>query len=62
MRGAVNVLKTMEVFGMEKKPLKNEGKIQEKDTKKKKKVDEMEESDLNVVAGGEGMDTGIIKP
>ncbi len=62
MRGAVNVLKTMEVFGMEKKPLKNEGKIQEKDTKKKKKVDEMEESDLNGVAGGEGMDTGIIKP
>ncbi|HOO87622.1 MAG TPA: hypothetical protein P5201_00775 [Aminobacteriaceae bacterium] len=47
---------------MEKKPLKNEGKIQEKDTKKKKKVDEMEESDLNGVAGGEGMDTGIIKP
>lgn len=62
MRGAVNVLKTMEVFGMEKKPLKNEGKIQEKDTKKKKKVDEMEESDLNGVAGGEGMDTRIIKP
>jgi hypothetical protein len=62
MRGAVNVLKTMEVFGMEKKPLKNEGKIQEKDTKKKKKVDEMEESDLNGVAGGEGMDTGVIKP
>jgi len=62
MRGAVNVLKTMEGFGMEKKPLKNEGKIQEKDTKKKKKVDEMEESDLNGVAGGEGMDTGIIKP
>ena len=48
---------------MEKQPVRNDGKIQEEDAKKKKKAGEIEESDLNGVAGGEGMDTGnIVKP
>lgn len=48
---------------MEKKPVRSDGKIQEEDAKKKKKPDEMDEGELNGVAGGEGMDTGtVIKP
>lgn len=48
---------------METKPVQHEGKIQEEDAKNKTKPGELDEVDLNGVAGGEGMDTGtIIKP
>ncbi len=50
-----------EALRMEKKPAGNEGTVQEKDAKKK--LGEMDENELNGVAGGEGMDTGtVIKP
>lgn len=63
MRGEVKFFKTREVFEMEKKPVGNEDKVQETDAKVMKKPGEMDEDDLNGVAGGEGMDTGtVIKP
>ncbi len=47
---------------MEKKPGQNENTFQNEEPKKKI-LDEMDESELEGVAGGEGMDMGlIIKP
>ena len=46
---------------MEKNPAKDEKKLQDQDPLKKG-LDEMNDDDLEGIAGGEGMNTGTIIP